>query len=86
MVYTYSMLFITYAILFLMMSGCMLVSVLIRDLKNENSTSTDEEKLQSEAFLQSFWDTGFFGKVNFVLLHGARFWAIVLGDKFKRKG
>lgn len=86
MVYAYSMMFITYAILFLMMSGCMLVNVLTRDLNDENSTSTDEERLQSEAFLQSFWDTNFFGKVNFVLLHGARFWAIVLGDKFKRKG
>lgn len=84
MVYTYSMLFITYAILFLMMSGCMIVSILTRDLKNDNVT--DEERLQSEAFLQSFLDTNFFGRVNFVLLHGARLWAIILGDKFKRKG
>lgn len=40
------------------------------------------ERLMTEAFLQQYWDANGAGKIRFVTLHGARFWAILL---FNRK-
>lgn len=84
MEYIFAMIFITYAMMGIMLTGCMLVNVVSHSLRNEDLT--DEERLNSEAFLMNFFDQNFFGKVNFIMFHGARFWAIVFGETFKRKG
>lgn len=84
MEYTYIMGFISWMMMFLMLSGFTLVTILEEDLKKPYLE--DEERLKTEAFLMPFWEGNFFSKVNFITLHGARLWAIILGDKFQRKG
>lgn len=79
--YQIAMGFISWMLMIIMITGFALVKMFENELKNLNKDEI--ERLKSEAFLMPYHSSGFVGKVNFILLHGARFWGIVLGDKFK---
>lgn len=84
MEYVYIMGFISWMIMILMLTGYMIVNIAEHSLKGEELS--DEQRMNFEAFVIQFLDSSFVGRVNFITLQGARFWAIVLGDTFKRKG
>jgi hypothetical protein len=73
--YTIGMMFITWMIIVFMATGILTIQISKYQVKREDID--DMERLLSETFLQMYYDNNFAGRVNFVILHGARFWAIV---------
>jgi hypothetical protein len=84
--YIIAMGFITWMITIFMLIGFSLVKIFEFDLRDENSKSNEKEKLMTEVFLQEYYDCNFAGKVNFIILHGARSLALILFRKKNRKG
>lgn len=66
----------------MMGTGLGLIKVFEKELKKDEDgviEMDDLERASSRAFLQQYWDSNLAGKVNFLLLHGARFWGIIMG-------
>lgn len=81
---TYIMSFISWVLMILMLTGFHLVVVIESDKDNEY---IDEEiRHNLEVLFQMYDNANFAGKVNFLVLHGARCWAIVFGSLIKKKG
>ncbi|UUV47038.1 hypothetical protein [Bacillus phage vB_BanS-Thrax5] len=81
---TYIMSFISWVLMILMLTGFHLVVVTERDRDNEYLS--EEDRHNSDAFFQMYNNANFAGKVNFLVLHGARCWALVFGSLIKKKG
>lgn len=81
---TYIMSFISWVLMILMLTGFHLVVVTERDKDNEYID--EETRHNSEAFFHMYDNANFAGKVNFLVLHGARAWSFVFGSLLKKKG
>ena len=68
--------FISWVLTLFMSTGFIYVKMLEYSLKYENME--EMQRFIAETFLMDFWESGFSGKVRFILLHGTRFWALVL--------
>jgi hypothetical protein len=81
--YTIGMTFITWVIIIFMLTGVMLVKIFERELKKDNLD--DLNRKTTEMFLSMFYEGNFADKVIFLLLHGARLWAIIFTEWYWAK-
>jgi hypothetical protein len=81
--YGIGMTFITWVIIIFMLTGVMLVKIFENELKKDSLNDLDRKT--TEMFLSMFYDGDFVDKVIFILLHGARFWAIVFTQWYYNK-
>lgn len=80
---TYIMSFISWVLMIIMLTGFHLVVLVERDRDDEKLS--DEDRKNSEVFFQMYDESNFAGKVNFLVLHGARYIALILGNTFMKK-
>lgn len=70
------MIFISWMLALLMLTGFLLIKIFELSLKMLEVDAL--EKTMMEMFLNMYYELGFAGRVNFILLHGSRFWAMAL--------
>jgi hypothetical protein len=81
--YGIGMAFVTWTLIIFMLTGVMLVKIFENELKKDSLSDLDRKT--TEMFLSMFYDEGFLGKVNFIILHGARMWAIIFTQWYYNK-
>lgn len=75
----YEMIIVIWFIIFLLLSGMLVIKVIeieLENLKREDGNSYNID--QFELFLHMYYSSDFGGKLEFILIQGARYWSIVL--------
>jgi hypothetical protein len=81
--YGLAMSFLTWVMIIFMATGVGLIKMFEHEMKSDKMG--DGEKTHIEAFLMMFYDGDLIDKFIFILLHGARFWAIVFTQWYYNK-